>query len=277
MKAIDYFDKKIISLENAKLFLNKRDYEKFCNIREEEREKLLLDILENPIVSWNEVTELYFRWKWASLFNKLYGEKDISLLEIASGDADIIPQTLSVSNQQSKYIAANMNKILNQSLLKKTKGLNINLKLIDDDASKIRNYINGNEVDIIAFQDGVNDVLQAMLCLNENINTVNTDWMECLPKMIELVKREVDNNSFEETLKKLFLNFVNELSYVLKDDGIIDINHYMFELDLQMGYPKEIFENLVPIIRAWLKESNNIHEIFFEDFDNQWWIFLKKV
>ena len=276
MKPIDSFDKEIISLKNAQRFLSENEYNNFLNLGDKLKEDLLREILENPIDEWNEVTELYFRSKWASLFNTLYTDKDIYVLEVASGDADMIPQTLSISNPNSNYIAANMNKILNDSLIRKTKGLNINLKLIDDDASKIRDYIDDNKVDIIAFQHGVNDVLQAILCSNNNIDTVECEWMELLPKMIELVKIEVENNTFEETLRKPFVNFINELSYTLKMDGIIAINHYMFDLDLKWGYPREIFENLISIIREWLANSDCLQEVYLDGFDENWWLFLHR-
>lgn len=276
MKAIDYFKEETISLENAKKFLNEKEYKNFRSLPIKLRRELFLNVLEKPIDNWNEVTELYFRGKWANLFNQLHSIEKISVLEIASGDADMIPQSLSISNPNSKYISANMNKLLNERLIRKTKDLNVRLELIDDDASKIRNYIKDNEVDIIAFQHGVNDVLQAMLCDRENIDTVNSEWMDCLPKMINLVKKEVENNSFEQSLKEPFVEFINELSHVLKYDGIIAINHYMFELDLKLGYPRTIFEELIPIIRTWLSKSEYVQEIFFDGFDRQWWIFLKK-
>lgn len=274
MKPIDSFNREIISLKNAQRFLSENEYNNFLNLGDKLKDDLLRKILENPIDQWNEVTELYFRSKWASLFNALYADKDICVLEVASGDADMIPQTLSISNPNSNYIAANMNKILNDSLIRKTKGLNINLKLIDDDASKIRDYIEDNKVDIIAFQHGVNDVLQAMLCSNNNIDTVECEWMELLPKMIELVKIEVENNTFEETLREPFVSFINELSYTLKEDGIIAINHYMFDLDLKWGYPREIFENLISIIREWL--ADYLEEVYLDGFDKNWWLFLKR-
>ncbi|EGT3616501.1 hypothetical protein FHH43_09700 [Clostridium perfringens] len=276
MKPIDNFQGEILSLNNAKKFLNENQYANFKKISDSSKIELLKEVLEKPIDNWNEVTELYFRSKWANLFNTLYCNKKICLLEIASGDADMIPQTLSISNPDSYYIAANMNKILNESLIRKTKELNINLKLIDDDASNIREHIENDKVDIIAFQHGVNDVLQAMLCANNEIDTINCQWLDLLPQMIELVKKEVENNTFEETLKKNFIRFINEIAYTLKKDGIIAINHYMFDLDLKLGYPLNIFENLIDIIREWLKEDHNFEEISFENFDNHWWIFLKK-
>lgn len=182
MKPLDNFQSEILDLNNAKKFLSKEQYNNFKEINSSLKITLLKEVIEKPIENWNEITELYFRSKWANLFNALYCNKKICVLEVASGDADMIPQTLSISNPGSYYIAANMNKFLNESLIRKTKGLKINLELIDDDASNIRNYIENDKVDIIAFQHGVNDVLQAMLCTNNNLDTVNCQWLDLLPQ-----------------------------------------------------------------------------------------------
>jgi hypothetical protein len=275
MKPIDILNRNILNLENANFFLSEMEYENFLKFNETEKEELLKNLLEKPINKFTEINELYFRSKWAELVNKDYGNNPISILEVASGDADMIPQSLAKSNPGTTYIAANMNKILNVSLLRKTKDLNIKMKLIADDAAIIKRYIKENSVDIIAFQHGVNDILQAILCEQNDIDTINSDWMECLPKMIELLQNELSNNSFEKSVKKPFINLMNDLLAILKEDGVIAINHYMFQLDLDLGYPKDLFENLIPIIREWFKENNCFKEVYYNGFDSHWWIFLK--
>lgn len=49
MKPLDYLDDKILSMENAKLFLSEDDFICFANIEEKERRRLLKNLLENPI------------------------------------------------------------------------------------------------------------------------------------------------------------------------------------------------------------------------------------
>lgn len=275
MKPLGIFDNRMISQENAKKFLSEEEFECFSRMEDSSKEAQLHRLLEEPIKAVTEVNELYFRSIWASLVNRIHDAEPITLLEIASGDADMIPKALSCSNPESVYITANMNQLLNDSLLEKTKDLDIHMKLIDEDAAKITEYVGEHSVDIIAFQHGVNDVLQGILCGMNGVDTIHCDWMECLPVMIELLQKEIKNNTFEQHVKLPFLNLIRTLMKVLKKEGVLAIHHYMFQLDLDMGYPRDLFENLVPVIREWFRELEECEEVSFEEFDSQWWIFLK--
>lgn len=277
MKLLDTYDKNILDLQNARRFLSDNDYNKFISIAEEQREIQLMDLLMKPIEDFfSVVNEVYFRSKWAQFVNNVYGSNPIILLEVASGDADMIPQSISISNPRSTYIAFNMNQLLNKSLINKTKDLKLNFQLIDDDAAKINDYIAKETVDVIAFQHGVNDVLQAILCDKYGVDTINSDWMNILPEMIKILQKETLENTFENTVKEPFLNMIKNVLLTLKKDGIIAINHYMFQLDLDWGYPKNLYENIIPLIRNWFNDESSLTEVFYDGFDEQWWIFLKK-
>lgn len=276
MIPLDPLDKFVLSAENAVRYLSVTEYKEYCTIPEKEKVLQLTNLLSNPIHTFSPVNELYFRTKWANLIGRIYGEQPITLLEVASGDADMIPQSLSRSNPGSTYIAANMNEELNKSLIRKTEGLNLSFRLVDDDASRINRYIGDKTVDLIAFQHGVNDVLQAILCAWEGVDTVYANWMEVLPAMIKMLQAETSAGTFENSVKAPFLSLIAHLLCTLKDDGIIAINHYMFQLDLDWGYPRQLFENLVPIIRKWMKNETDLNEIEIPGFEPQWWLFLKK-
>ena len=276
MKPLDKFIPEMLSDENAKRILSEKQYMDFSIMSVEERDANLRELLTHPIGKFTAINELYFRSKWAELFERFYKNKPFTLLEIASGDADMIPQTMSITNPTSNYFTANMNVKLNESLLKKTSMLNIKLRLIDDDAANIKQYIPEKSVHMIAFQHGANDVMQAILCGQNEIDTTYSDWMKTLPKMIELLQAEVNNGTFEEHVKCSFLTLISDLLDLLTEDGVIAINHYMFRLDLDWGYPPELFENIVPIVRGWCSELESAKEVSVDGYDSQWWIFLKK-
>ena len=276
MKPLDTAYTHILTPEHAKRMLSKKDLQAFLGMSEKEREERLHELLTRPIATFTPINELYFRSKWAELFALRHAGEPLTLLEIASGDADMIPQTLSRTNATSNYLTANMNVKLNESLLRRTEGLDIKLRLIDDDAANIKQYVADGSVDIVAFQHGANDVIQAILCGQHGVDTTYADWMKTLPKMIELLQEEVKNGTLEANTKAPFLALLSNLLDLLKPDGMIAIHHYMFQLDLDWGYPPTLFENIVPMVRAWAKELDGCREIAIEGFYEQWWLFLQK-
>ena len=250
MKPLDRVSKTFLNDGRAKKLLSPKQYEKFTAMSDQEREANLKRLLSEPISNSTVINELYFRSKWASLFEMFYKDEPFTLLEVASGDADMIPQTMARTNPASEYLTANMNVKLNKSLLEKTADIDVKLHLIDDDAANIKRYVDENSVDMIAFQHGANDVIQAILCGQNGVDTVYSDWMKTLPKMIELLQCEVKNKTLEEHVKAPFVALISDLLDLLKNDGMIAIHHYMFKLDLDWGYPPELL---------------------------QWWLFLKRV
>lgn len=261
--------------KNAHRYLSRDEYEEYAGLSEKELEEGLKALLEKPIASFTVLNELYFRARWDEVIGMAYRGDELSLLEVATGDADMIPQVMGRTRPGSRYITANMNKLLNQSLLEKTKDLPITMELIEDDAAFIDRHV-GEAVDMIAFQHAVNDVIQAILCDREGIDTIYSDWMETLPKMITILQREVKDKTLEQHAKDSFLGLIRSLVRVLRKGGLVAMNHYMFQLDLDWGYPADLFENMLPIVRGWLKEIEECEEIFFEGFHSNWWIFLRK-
>lgn len=278
MILLDQFEKWLPRMEEcARFYLNEMEYKEFSSIPDNEIENQLKAILEKPINSFTYVNEVYFRARWAEVLKVLNLKENIKLLEIASGDAEMIPKVMAYTHPNSNYITANMNKILNRSLVDKTQELNLKIDIIEDDAMYIESHIGKEVVDIIAFQHSINDVIQAILCDKEGVDTIYSDWMETLPKMIEILQKEISQNTLEKHAKVPFLELMKELMKVLKTGGIVAMNHYMFQLDLDWGYPQDLFENMIPMIRDWLQELTGCKEIYFDEFDPNWWIFLQKV
>jgi hypothetical protein len=277
MIPLDNYEKWLPLLEkSAHLYLSESEYKEFCLISKDEVGNQLKKLLEKPIADFTIINDVYFRARWAEVLRILRPDNDLKLLEIATGDADMIPQVLARIHPNCSYITANMNKILNISLLNKTKDLPLKMEIIEDDAANIENHSGREVFDIIAFQHAVNDVLQAILCGKEGVDTIYSDWMETLPKMIEILQKETTQNTLEQHVKMPFLGLMDKLMRVLKKDGVMAMNHYMFQLDLDWGYPPDLFEKMVPVTREWISEIKGCKEIFFDGFDPNWWIFLQK-
>jgi hypothetical protein len=277
MIPLDIFKKWSPNLDGfARQVLSEAEYQEYASIPALERLSQLQALLEQPIAHFTAVNDVYFRARWAEVLRTIHPGENLTLLEIASGDADMIPQVQAREYPHSRYITANMNRMLTESLREKTRDLPLDLVVIEEDAAQIDRYLAPESVDVIAFQHAVNDVIQAILCDQQGIDTIYSDWMETLPQMITLLQREIAAGTLEQHAKPGFVALLERLLAVLKPGGLVVMNHYMFQLDLDWGYPPALWDNIIPITREWLKDLPGCNEVTFPGFDPHWWMFLRK-
>jgi ubiquinone/menaquinone biosynthesis C-methylase UbiE len=260
----------------AQRYLNASELQEYHLLSGQEKKDQLQSLLEKPIAHFSVINDLYFRARWGEALQRIHPDPHLALLEVATGDADMIPQTMERTHPKGRYFTANMNASLNRSFAQKTAALNLDIHLFADDASAIESYIGPDSVDVIAFQHALNDVVQAILCAQQGIDTIDSDWMETLPIMIAILRVETAKNTLEQHTRQPLLDLMQTLRRVLKKGGIIAMNHYQFQLDLDWGYPPALFENFVPMVRQWLKDCPGYHEIQLNGFHPQWWLFLQK-
>lgn len=262
--------------ECARRFLNADERKDYMKLGEADRQAQLRALLEAPIARFTAVNTAYFRARWAELLGRLCPEGSLALLEVASGDEDMIPQAMARSHPGSRYVAANMNKILTRGLLEKTAGLPLSVEVYEDDAANITGHAAYGGFGVVAFQHGVNDVVQAILCAREGVDTVHADWMETLPKMIAILRRETAEGTLEEHVKAPFLLLMETLVGALRPGGVVAANHYQFQLDLDWGYPPSLFAGFIPMVRSWLGELRGAREVFLDGYEPNWWLFLRR-
>ena len=218
----------------------------------------------------------YFRLKWLDALEKCVERNGPTILEVGSGSSVNIPNALTIFDPNAKYITANMNKILTEGLRLNTASLPISIRVIEDDANNIKNYLPPDSVDAIVFEHSVNDVLQAIICEQNGMDTTNSDWFEIISEMIQLICAEYENNNLEKVVKAPFLSLISNCMSVLKPGGFIIMQHYMFQYDLDLGYNPELWENMLPTVRPWLNDILTGKEVEMSTFDPQWWIFFQK-
>lgn len=176
----------------------------------------------------------------------------------------------------SQYITANLNKELTNIFKAKTKNLPITVEVIEDDAQNIEEVSGTDAFDMVVFEHSANDVIETILAEKNGIDTINSDWMEILPQITEIVNQEYQNGTLEQTVKPEFLYLISSCLKVLKPNGRIAINHYQFQYNLDIGLNPDWNENLLPVVRTWINEAKLGKEVIVQDFEPQWWMFLKK-
>lgn len=270
---------RIIS-KDASNILTASERESWNGITNADKIRFLAELIEKPIVFENPeiIYDWYFRNKWADALKAIHKETSISVFEIGAGGCDIVPKAVanSFSHPDTKYVTANLNKELTQIFKWKTEKDPITISVIEDDALNVSSYVAKNAFDIIVFEHSVNDVLETILAEKNGIDTVNGGWMDILPSITEVVNREWNNGTFEENTKPEFLNLISTCLEVLKPGGFLVFAHYQFQYNLDIGLSSELNQALIPTVRKWFCEQNIGEEIFFDDFDPNWWMFIKK-
>ncbi len=277
MKPLDDYDRWADRLEDeARKVLSSEEYEHFAAIPRQGRHQQLKELLQAPIVRFSLVNEVFFRARWSEALQACRCPSRAFVLEVASGAEDCIPQAMARTHPESRYVSANLNRQLTQGLRSRTADLPLQVEVIEDDAKNLGRHLGSNQVDAALFHHGVNDVIQGILCDRHGIDTVHCNWMAVLPEMVALLRTEAAAGTYEAHVKGPFLGLVRVLQEILKPGGTIAMFHFPYQMDLDLGYPPEIYKNMIPITRCWTAELSGIGEISISGFDPQWWLFLRK-
>lgn len=266
-----------LETENGATILWPAEKIEWENLLPEDRLKKLWDLCENPIHDFSVVYRWYFRLKWINIFSHFRSDNNSpNVVEIGSGESDIIPLALAKVTINAKYTSVNMNDILSDNLLKKLDGLPLQVEIVRDNAVNVHKHLPVLTTDIIVFEHSVNDILQAMLAEANGYDTVNLDWFELLPNMIKLINEVYLDERLADSLKEPFMALMQNCFLLLRPGGILVISHYMFQYDLDLGYHPYLWENMLNIIRPWLNELRDGTEITLEGFNSKWWCFYQK-
>ena len=225
-----------------------------------------------------EFLEAYFAASWAKTFEMLDLPKTLSVLEIASGDAVPVPFGLDcMSEGQGSYVTANLNRELTAQFYEKVKPLGIHANVVEDDAANTGKYYATESFEVVAFQHAVNDVIQTIIADREGLDTVNSNWWDILPEMTRLTASYYNSNRLQEACYPGFIGLIQTCYDLLKPGGYMVFNNTVYQYDLNLGYPLELYKSYIPLARKWIAASGmKLTEVVTEEYDRQWWMILKK-
>jgi SAM-dependent methyltransferase len=218
----------------------------------------------------------YVSRSWRGLFQLRGAGGPLTLLEIGAGSSAILPGTLAAYNKISHYITINENRALTLAFQRKTRRLRLQIDVIEGDAVNAQDLLPPESVDVLAFEHSMNDILQAILMSEDGVDTARGDWFKLLPRMIARMNTVYRDGQFEAALKAPFMALLRSCIAALKPGGLLALSHYMFRYDLNLGYDPWLWENMLPLVRPWLRELPGGREITLAGYDAQWWFFWEK-
>ncbi|CAM3444680.1 MULTISPECIES: hypothetical protein [Paenibacillus] len=226
-----------------------------------------------------EYLQLYYSASWHNLFMELNMPRALSLLEVGSGDIVYIPKALDAySNNMGTYVTANLNRELTRSFQDKTKGMDINVQVIEDDAANIGLYYPASSFDVVAFHHAINDIIQTIIADREGIDTVNHDWWTIEPLMLQAVMDYHRKGMLKDAAYDAFIQIMDTSRKQLKSGGYMIFDNITYAGYDEVGYSSEFHSSYIELARSWIGEANlGLEEIEIDSYDKQWWMVLRKV
>ena len=268
--------------ENAAEILTGAEREQWERLSENEINKDLESIIFHPVgyklEHWS-VFGWFLKTKWLEAMRAANLAAPVSMIELATGSSDNIPRVLAkyYAHPETRYTSVNLNKLLTAEFKRKTGDLPLKIDIIEDAAQKIEDHFGNETADAVIFEHAFNDVAEDMIAKKHGIDTVNSNWFDILPKMIGLTNEAYAGGEYETVLKGGFIRMLRSLLKILKPGSFIISYQFHYQFDLDFGINPAIWTELISTVRRWIKEENIGEEVFFDNFEPNWWLFIRKV
>lgn len=245
----------------------------------EEIESLLNQIMQSPIDlsrQWSqELIEFYYTAAWYHLFVELRIPSHASLYEIAAGDTVCIPRALHAFSSGATYVTANLNKELSHQFMHKTADLDIQVKIIEDNGNNLLQYYEPQSFEVISFHHAINDIIQTIIADIEGIDTVNNNWWDIEPQLLQAVMSYHNRGELRKAAFEPFINIIETCMKLLKKGGYLIFDNCTYAGYEQMGYSSEFHSAYIQLVREWIAESDmGLKEVELESYDKQWWMIM---
>ena len=268
--------------QNATDVLNPKEKEQWEQLSEDEIIQALKNIVSNPIghnLNHWFIFDWFLRTRWLEALQAVNLASPASMLELATGSNNTIPQVLAKysTHPNTRYTTVNLNKQLTSDFKENTKDLPLKIDIIEDAAQNIEEYFSDEKVDVAIFEHAFNDIAEDLIAKKRGINTIDISWWDIIPEIIKATNDVYLNGTYESIIKADFLQMLRSTLKVLKPGSFIISHQFHYQFDVALGIIPEIWTELISTIRRWINEEGIGEEVFFDGFEPKWWLFIKNI
>ncbi len=274
--------RKIKKGETDRLFFTDEVREKIAQFSTEEIESRLEGFTRAPMIRKDsydmQLSSVYHILSWEEAFRNLVVRKDSTLIEIAPGAGTHIVTVFDlISGGKGKYVAFNLNKKLTSDLKSQTEDLNLDIRIIEDDAKNAPAYIPNETIDIVAGNHAINDILETIIANKEGLDTVEQDWFEIAPGLMREYEKAYLNGTLRNLVFDDFIDIMRAIYFTLKPGGYLVLNYYVYPVEIDWGGSVPVRSAFVNLARQWIGEADiGFETLSLDGFDPKWWGFFRK-
>lgn len=225
-----------------------------------------------------QLSRVYHILCWIEAFRNLVVGKDSTLVEIAPGAGTHIVTAFDlISVEKGKYVAFNLNKKLTSDFKNQTEDLNLDIRIIEDDAKNAPAYIQKETIDVAAGNHAINDILETIIANKEGLDTVERDWFEIAPRLMREYEKAYLNGTIRNLVFADFIDIMRAIYFTLKPGGYLVLNYYVYPVEIDWGGSVAVRSAFVNLARQWIGEADiGFETLSLNGFDPKWWGFFRK-
>lgn len=274
--------RKIKKGETDRFFFTNEAREEIARLSTDEIESLLQGFTKAPIIrrdsSDMQLSRVYHMLCWVKALKEFSISEDATLVEIAPGAGTHIVTAFDViSGGKGKYVAFNLNKKLTSDFKTQTEDLNLDIRIIEDNAKNALVYIPKETIDMVAGNHAINDILETIIANKEGLDTVEGNWFEIAPRLIREYEKAYLNGTLRNLVFDDFIDIMRAIYFTLKSTGYLVLNYYVYPVEIDWGGSVLVRSAFVDLARQWISEADiGFETVSLDGFDLKWWGFFRK-
>lgn len=225
-----------------------------------------------------QLCSVYHILCWMEVLKKFSIREDATVVEIAPGAGTHIVTAFDViSGGKGKYVAFNLNKKLTSDFKSQTEDLNLDIRIIEDDAKNAPVYIPKETIDMVAGNHAINDILETIIANKESLDTVEGDWFEIAPRLMREYEKAYLNGTLRNLVFQDFIHIMRAIYFTLKPTGYLVLNYHVYPVEIDWGGSVPVRSAFVNLARQWISEADiGFETVSLDGFDPKWWGFFRK-
>ena len=217
--------------------------------------------------------------QWTALCESLGLPERPEVLELCAGGSDPVVVALDVLfGARAQYVTINLNRKLAAELMERSAGLDLKIRVIEDDAQNLRAHFPDGHFDCVCFHHAVNDILQTAMAAKHGLDTRDIDWWPTERRMIEWLDQQHQADGLASAGIPELRAIFEGAARAVKPGGTLCFDHWTWEYHLGLDwFPGDLFNNLIPLAReVALSLSVPLEEVTPAGLDRQWWVVLRR-
>jgi hypothetical protein len=198
---------------------------------------------------------------WPGVLDALRLPSPCSVLDVVAGEDDALPRALSQRDPTATVLTLDI-------------GATAQGGRPPD--SLLREQLEAGTFHLIALRHVIDDIVESAVAEHEGValDRAADDARSDIMRSLRAYSRSGD---LEEIALPRLIEVVDACAAALHPNGSLLLTHEVFDSDLLLGHPLELYADYIPLARRWLAEAGlPLHEISLDGFEPHWWLCLRR-